>query len=178
MVGEIRDLETAEIATKAALTGHLVFSTLHTNDACGAVTRLVDLGVKSFLVATSLRAVVAQRLVRHVCRACSQPHVPTEFEKGVLMAAGSDTSFTGLRKGRGCPVCHGTGYKGRLGLFEIFVVDDALRRMIYEGASLVQLRAEAHRQGMRSLRGDGVRKVLAGLTTVDEVLSTTLGDAN
>ncbi len=170
LVGEIRDRETAEIAIQAALTGHLVFSTLHTNDAPGAVTRLLDIGVRPFLVATALRAVVAQRLVRRICprchgRAASRPAAP-----GATVAPGGRMD--------GCPACARTGYAGRVGIFEFLMVDDDLQRMIYEERRSAELRAHARARGMGTLREDGWRKVRAGLTTRDEVLAATVDDAN
>jgi len=173
MVGEIRDRETAEIAINAALTGHLVFSTLHTNDAPGAVTRLFDLGVKPFLVASALRAVVAQRLVRRVCPLCVRPRNaaesgPADLHPGPAVGVG----------GAECAECGGTGYSGRLGIFEILAVNPALQQRIYERAGGAALRGQARAQGMGTLREDGLRKAKAGLTTVDEVLAATVSDAN
>jgi general secretion pathway protein E/type IV pilus assembly protein PilB len=176
MVGEIRDLETAEIAVNASLTGHLVLSTLHTNDAPSAVTRLGDIGAKPFLVAAALRATMAQRLVRRICPGCRQPHVPGAAE---LRALGLDrVASTGVQffRGTGCPACLGTGYRGRLSIVEIFPIDDAVRRLIYDRASAGRLRAAARAAGMRTMRADGVRKILAGRTTIEEVLSATVGD--
>jgi type IV pilus assembly protein PilB len=176
MIGEIRDLETASIAINASLTGHLVFSTLHTNDAPSAVTRLIDIGVKPFLVASSTRALMAQRLVRKVCKQCAAPYVPTEAEmKQLNMDPASIQSGTFLR-GKGCGNCANTGYRGRFGIFEIFVIDDDSRKLIYEKVPASVLRARAREMGMRTLREDGVRKVLAGLTTPDEVIRATVGD--
>jgi general secretion pathway protein E/type IV pilus assembly protein PilB len=176
MVGEIRDLETASIAINASLTGHLVFSTLHTNDAPSAVTRLVDIGVKKFLVASSVRAIMAQRLVRRICSACSQPHVPEEAELHSLNLKPEQIAEANFRKGHGCDKCRGTGYKGRMGIFEICVLDDEIRRMVNEGLSVAAIRQRARDLGMRTLREDGIRKVLAGMTTPDEVISATMGD--
>jgi type IV pilus assembly protein PilB len=175
MVGEIRDRETADIAINAALTGHLVFSTLHTNDAPAAITRLVDIGAKPFLVAASLRATIAQRLVRRICGRCKTRHGPSE---SVLRAAGfekeraADAAFF---RGAGCPACLGTGFRGRVGIFEIFLINDEIRDLIGQNTSVARLRAEARRAGMRTLREDGLRKVLAGLTTIDEILAVTSG---
>ncbi len=173
MVGEIRDLETAEIAINASLTGHMVFSTLHTNDAPGAVTRLADIGVKPFLIAASLRAVVAQRLVRKVCPHCQQPHVPTQAELRALGLQPEQVATATFRRGAGCPACNGTGYLGRVGIFEIFVINEEIQQMIHEKAGSARLRAEARALGMRTLRDDGARKVIAGLTTMEEVLKYT-----
>lgn len=178
MVGEIRDFETAEIAIHASLTGHMVFSTLHTNDAPGAVTRLIDIGVKPFLVSTSLRGVLAQRLVRKVCEACARPVKPTAQELGMLGITPLVAQGATFRRGEGCPHCHHTGYHGRMGIFELLVMDDALRQLIHGGASAAKLRQHARGMGMRSLREDGARKVIAGLTTIEEVVSITLGDSS
>jgi len=176
MVGEIRDLETASIAINASLTGHLVFSTLHTNDAPSAVTRLVDIGVKKFLVASSVRAIMAQRLVRRVCANCTEPYEPTEVEIRSLNLKPDQIAQANFRKGRGCDKCRGTGCKGRMGIFEICVLDDEIRRMVNEGLSVALIRQRARDLGMRTLREDGIRKVLAGMTTPDEVISATMGD--
>lgn len=176
MVGEIRDFETAEIATHAALTGHLVFSTLHTNDAAGAVTRLVDLGIKPFLISAALRATMAQRLVRKLCVKCAAPHAPSVRE---LTALGLDAAqLKGARFMRpvGCPACAGTGYYGRVGIFEIFPTTEAIRPLIHERASAARLRAAARAGGMRTMREDGARKAIAGLTSIEEVVSITVGD--
>lgn len=178
MIGEIRDLETANIAINASLTGHLVFSTLHTNDAPSAVARLVDMGIKPFLVASSIRAIMAQRLVRKLCANCKQP---AELDDTVLRALRIQPhQATGARIMRsvGCELCRHKGFKGRMGIFEIFQIDDQVRFMINDGVSTLQLRQRARELGMRTLREDGVRKVLAGLTTVEEVVTATLGDEN
>ena len=176
MVGEIRDLETASIAINASLTGHLVFSTLHTNDAPSAVTRLVDIGVKQFLVASSVRAIMAQRLVRRICPNCTGPYEPTEVEMRALNLKPEQIAQANFRKGAGCDKCRGTGYKGRMGIFEICVLDDEIRRMVNEGLGVTMIRQRARDLGMRTLREDGVRKVLAGMTTPDEVITATMGD--
>ncbi len=176
MVGEIRDLETASIAINASLTGHLVFSTLHTNDAPSAVTRLVDIGVKQFLVASSVRAIMAQRLVRRICSACSEPYEPTEKELRALNLKPEQLEQANFRKGRGCDKCRSTGYKGRMGIFEICVLDDEIRRMVNERMSVSAIRQRARDLGMRTLREDGLRKVLGGMTTPDEVITATMGD--
>ncbi len=176
MIGEIRDLETATIATNASLTGHLVFSTLHTNDAPAAVARLVDLGVQPFLVASSVRAIMAQRLVRRLCPSCKQSGELNETELRALNLEAS--SETKIMKPAGCEQCRGTGYKGRMGIFEIFTINDDVRHMINNRASTLHLRQRARELGMRTLREDGVRKVLAGLTSPEEVISITLGDAD
>ena len=176
MVGEIRDLETASIAINASLTGHLVFSTLHTNDAPSAVTRLVDIGVKKFLVASSVRAIMAQRLVRKICKNCTEPYQPTEAELRSLNLKPEQIEGANFQKGRGCDKCRGTGCKGRMGIFEICVLDDEIRRMVNEGMSVSIIRQRARDLGMRTLREDGIRKVLNGMTTPDEVISATMGD--
>lgn len=178
MIGEIRDPETANIAINASLTGHLVLSTLHTNDATSAVTRLVDIGVKPFLVASSLRAVMAQRLVRKLCGECKAPTELSEYEKRHLrLDAGMLASATPM-KAVGCEACRGRGYRGRMGIFEVFMVDDEIRNLVINGATSIQLRTRARELGMRTLREDGVRKVLAGMTSAEEVISVTMADAN
>jgi general secretion pathway protein E/type IV pilus assembly protein PilB len=176
MVGEIRDLETAEIAINASLTGHMVFSTLHTNDAPSAVTRLIDIGVKPFLVATSMRATMAQRLVRRVCRRCAAPDSPTSAELRALNIGPAAAAGARFMRGKGCPDCNGTGYRGRLGIFEIFNIGEDIQRMIYDNVQASKLREKARLTGMRTMREDGIRKVLAGMTTIDEVASATVGD--
>ncbi len=176
MIGEIRDIETASIAINASLTGHLVFSTLHTNDAPGAVTRLIDIGVKPFLVASSTRALMAQRLVRKICKKCGAPHLPPENELKALGIDPEKASGASFRKGKGCDNCSGTGCRGRMGIFEIFVIDDEARKLIYDKVPTSVLRARAREMGMRTLREDGVRKVLSGLTTPDEVIRATVSD--
>lgn len=176
MIGEIRDMETASIAINASLTGHLVFSTLHTNDAPSAVTRLIDIGVKPFLVASSTRALMAQRLVRKVCKQCAMPYVPTPDEMRQLNLDASNSQGATFMRGKGCPNCSNTGFRGRFGIFEIFVIDDDARKLIYEKVSSSVLRTRAREMGMRTLREDGIRKVLAGLTTPDEVIRATVGD--
>jgi len=178
MIGEIRDLETATIATNASLTGHLVFSTLHTNDAPSAVARLVDIGVQPFLVASSVRAIMAQRLVRRLCANCRQPGELSETELRALNLEPSQLSESQVMKPAGCELCRNTGYKGRMGIFEMFIIDDDVRHMINNRRSTLLLRQRARELGMRTLREDGVRKVLAGLTSAEEVISITLGDVN
>ena len=176
MVGEIRDVETASIAINASLTGHLVFSTLHTNDAPSAITRLVDMGVKPFLVSSSIRAVLAQRLIRKICPECKEPYTPTEVELRALNLTAASLAQARFSKGRGCDRCRGTGYKGRAGIFEIFTVDDEIRHLINEGAPVSKIRQRARDLGMRTLREDGIRKVVSGMTTPEEIISATMAD--
>jgi general secretion pathway protein E/type IV pilus assembly protein PilB len=177
MIGEIRDEETADIAMEAALTGHLVFSTLHTNDAPSAVTRLLDIGVKPFLVASALRAAMAQRLVRAVCEQCKESYTPTERELKMLGSI-SKTVPDKMFHGAGCERCGKTGYKGRKGIFEIFKVDDTIQRLIFDHAPATLLRERAREMGMRTLREDGMLKVASGMTSLQEVLRVTMGDAD
>jgi general secretion pathway protein E/type IV pilus assembly protein PilB len=169
-------METAEVAVNASLTGHLVFSTLHTNDAPSAIIRLIDIGVKPFLVASSTRAIMAQRLVRKICEKCKEPFQPTDVELRLLGPAARQLAQAQLYRGKGCADCNFTGYRGRLGIFEIFIVNDEVRHMIFERVSAAELRAKARGLGMRTLREDGVRKVVAGVTTLQEVLRVTMGD--
>ena len=175
LVGEIRDDETAEIAIQASLTGHLVFSTLHTNDAPTALTRLVDMGIEPYLVASSLEAVFAQRLVRVICSHCKEQLSTSEVMP--LRQRFGDILPGSLYKGQGCTHCQGTGYRGRIGIFEMMVVTDDLRSLIIENASARDLRRVASRQGTTSLREDGFRHVREGRTTVEEVLRVTKDDA-
>jgi type IV pilus assembly protein PilB len=176
MLGEIRDIETASIAINASLTGHLVFSTLHTNDAPGAVTRLIDIGVKPFLVASSTRAMMAQRLVRKICKKCGQPHIPSDSEFRTLGIDPRTVGEVNCKKGKGCNECNKGGYRGRFGIFEIFLVDDEVRKLINDRVPTTVLRARAREMGMRTLREDGARKVLSGMTTTEEVIRATVGD--
>jgi type IV-A pilus assembly ATPase PilB len=176
MIGEIRDAETANIAINAALTGHLVFSTLHTNDAPSAVARLVDIGVQPFLVSSAVRAIVAQRLIRKICSNCKQPYEMTESELDSLGVDFSQLAEASVSHGVGCDTCKHGGYKGRAGIFEIFKVDDEVRHMINKKANTVELRKRAREMGMRTLREDGIRKVLSGMTTAEEVISASMGD--
>lgn len=177
MIGEIRDAETADIAMEAALTGHLVFSTLHTNDAPSAVTRLLDIGVKPFLVASALRAAMAQRLVRAICPKCRAPYTPSDRELKMLGAI-SKTVPERMFSGTGCAACGKSGYKGRKGIFEIFEVDDTIQHLIFDHAPAALLRQRARELGMRTLREDGMLKVASGMTSLAEVLRVTMGDAD
>jgi type II secretion system protein E len=176
MLGEIRDKETAEIAINASLTGHLVLSTLHTNDAPAAVARLVDIGVQPFLVSSAVRGIMAQRLVRKLCANCKVPSEMSEYEAKVLNLDSSQLSKSTVMRAVGCEKCRGKGFRGRMGIFEIFVADDEVRQMINRGSTTLQLRHRTREMGMRTLREDGIRKVLAGLTTPEEVISSTMGD--
>jgi type IV pilus assembly protein PilB len=169
LVGEMRDLETAQMGIQASLTGHLVFSTLHTNDAPSAVTRLIDMGVPAYLVASSVVAIMAQRLIRVVCQKCKQPYTPSET---LLEAAGvtpemvATANFT---KGRGCGNCQGTGFRGRLGIFELMLMSSKVRELTFNEAPTEQIRRAAMGEGMKTLYWDGIDKVLRGVTTLEEV---------
>ena len=178
MIGEIRDAETANIAINASLTGHLVFSTLHTNDAPSAVARLSDIGVKPFLIASAVRAVLAQRLVRKLCPVCKAPTELTSKELRALSLDASRMSDASIFGPAGCEKCRGGGYRGRMGIFEMFMIDDEVRQMINTSLTTTQLRRRARELGMRTLREDGIRKVLAGVTSAAEVVHVTMSDAN
>jgi type IV pilus assembly protein PilB len=173
MVGEIRDLETAQIAIQASLTGHLVLSTLHTNDAAGAVTRLIDMGVESFLIASTLEAVLAQRLVRRVCTQCKTAYAPSAEllkQAGISREAAGDRHFC---YGRGCPGCNQSGYRGRMGIYEWLHISEPVRDLITERAPTLDIRQKAIQQGMRTLRDDGLRAIFDGHTSVEEVIRYT-----
>jgi len=170
MVGEIRDKETAEISVQAALTGHLVFSTLHTNDAATTVIRLIDMGVEPFLISSSVIAVLAQRLARAICSRCKVAYNPPGEALGRLGADTRMESDVMFYRGQGCDHCRGTGYRGRIGIFELLVVTDAVRDMIVRRASSNEIKAQAVREGMRTLRDDGLEKVISGVSTIDEIL--------
>jgi type IV pilus assembly protein PilB len=174
LVGEVRDFETAEVAIKAAMTGHLVLSTLHTNDAPSSINRLMNMGIEPFLVATSVHLIVAQRLVRRVCTFCKEP---IEVPAPALLDAGfseAEARTLKLFKGRGCERCSNTGYKGRVGLYEVMEVEDEIREMILSGASSYELRQKSIQKGMMTLRGSGLQKVRDGMTTLEEVLRETV----
>ncbi len=173
LVGEIRDLETAEIAIQASLTGHLVFSTLHTNDAPSAVTRLVDMGIEPYLISSSLVAVLAQRLVRTTCPHCKIAYEPTDAELSELGLTRKALKDGKLYKGQGCEYCMYTGYKGRTGIFELFIISDRIRKMITQKRDASEIRKVAIEEGMTTLKEDGARKVVEGITTVEEVLRVT-----
>ncbi len=170
MIGEIRDLETAQIAVQASLTGHLVLATLHTNDSVGAVTRLVDMGVEPFLVASSLLGVLAQRLVRKLCPECRDAHTPDAAESRLLGVDETDAGTTQIYRPSGCSACMKTGYQGRTGVFELLPMDAKLRSLIHDGAGEGRIRTHAHKLGMTSIREDGMRWVRAGVTSLEEVL--------
>jgi general secretion pathway protein E len=177
MVGEIRDLETAEIAIQAALTGHLVFSTLHTNDSFGAMTRLLDMGIEPFLVSSSVTAVMAQRLVRRVCGACREPYQPSREELEELgITPQRLMGHTIYKPGAGCNQCKRTGYRGRTGIHELLVVDDEIRGLVMKSADAANIRRAATARGMNTLREDGADKVVEGITTIEEVLRVTQED--
>jgi type IV pilus assembly protein PilB len=176
LVGEVRDLETAQIAVQASLTGHLVFSTLHTNDAPSSIARLLDLGLEPFLVTGTLEAVLAQRLVRRICTNCKEEYQPTEAQLMELGLLPEDVKGRVFYYGKGCDYCNNTGYKGRLAIFELMVLDDELRELIMQSASTAVLRAEARKRGMRTLREAGLLAIYDGVTTIEEVVRETLAE--
>jgi type IV pilus assembly protein PilB len=170
LVGEIRDFETAEIAVKAALTGHLVLSTLHTNDAPSTINRLMNMGIEPFLVATSVNLICAQRLVRRICKECVEEiNMPTQALVDVGFSP-EEASQTRLKKGRGCSSCNNTGYRGRVGLYEVMEISEEIRELILSGASAMELRRKSLEEGMISLRRSGLMKIKEGMTTVEEVV--------
>jgi type IV pilus assembly protein PilB len=174
LVGEIRDFETAEVAIKAAMTGHLVLSTLHTNDAPSTINRLMNMGIEPFLVATSVHMIAAQRLVRRICTFCKEPF---DIPPAALVGAGfseHESRTLKLFRGHGCDRCSNTGYKGRVGLYEVLEVDDEMREMILSGASSFELRQKAIQNGMLTLRMSGLQKIRDGVTTLDEVVRETV----
>jgi len=176
MIGEIRDFETAEIAVKAALTGHMVLSTLHTNDAASTITRMLNMGVEPFLVTASVNLVEAQRLLRKICAACKQP-IPTPKEELRTLGANEQEIETArCTRGVGCGVCSGTGYKGRIAMYEVMTMSDPLKELVLQGASVAELKAEAIRRGMRTLRMSGIRKICEGTSSVEEVARITAAD--
>ncbi len=177
MVGEIRDLETAEIAINAALTGHLVFSTLHTNDAPGAITRLIDMGVKNFLVASGVRAIMAQRLLRRNCSECVEECPPTPAECRLLGIKDDYLENHKFYKGKGCPACSDSGYRGRIGIYEVFILTPDIGELIFANEPSAVIRDRARANGMRSLRDDGLRKAESGISSIEEVIRLTLMDA-
>jgi general secretion pathway protein E len=171
MIGEIRDLDTAEIAIQSALTGHVVFSTLHTNDAPSAITRLLDMGVENFLLSSTVRGVLAQRLIRLICPACREPD-PSITDREELLKLGIDSSIT-LYKGAGCEKCANTGYFGRAGIYELLIIDEDLRKLVLKNSDSGQLRDLARQHGMTTLLEDGAEKIKAGITTLSEVFRVT-----
>jgi type IV pilus assembly protein PilB len=175
MIGEIRDLETGGIAIKAALTGHLVLSTLHTNDAPSTITRMIDMGIEAFNVASAVNLVVAQRLVRRICKDCKAPHNYTDEELRAVGDNLDEIRQIPFQKGQGCDTCNGTGYKGRAGLYEVMALSPELRRAILRGASVAELQEQAVKDGMLTLRMDGMKKIERGVTTLEEVIKETAG---
>jgi len=173
LVGEVRDAETAEIAIQAALTGHLVFSTLHTNDAASAVTRLLDMGIEPFLVASVVRAIMAQRLVRVICPECKEGYHPNAEALREIGIAPSELEGGVVYRGRGCPSCSETGYRGRTGIYEMLTVSEAIRHLVMKKADSNSVCRQAVEEGMKTLREDGARKVIAGITTPEELLRVT-----
>jgi type IV pilus assembly protein PilB len=178
LVGEIRDLETAQIAIQASLTGHLVFSTLHTNDAPSTIIRLVDLGIENFLLTATLEAIVAQRLTRRICLKCKEEYVPSESELMELELRPEDVVGRTFFRGKGCSACNSCGYKGRLAVFETMLLDDTIRELIMSQASTSLLRQESRKRGMRTLRESGLLSIYDGRTTIDEVLKETISEEN
>ncbi len=176
MIGEIRDLETAEIAIQSALTGHLVLSTIHTNDAPSTITRLIDMKIDAFLVASAVSGILAQRLIRTICENCKQAYKPNEETLRTLNLDPGDKGIT-FFKGKGCDLCSGSGYRGRIGIYELLVVNDAFRELILANATVVEMRKLAKQHGMNTLREDGLKKVVKGITTVEEVLRATAEEA-
>jgi type IV pilus assembly protein PilB len=177
LVGEIRDLETADIAIQAALTGHLVFSTLHTNDAPSTITRLRDMGIQPFMITATLEAILAQRLVRRVCQECREPVEASDEILAQLQMTREEMGDRQFFRGKGCDTCNNTGYKGRVGLFELMIMNDNLREMVVAGLSTDELRDEAINNGMVSLRTAGMDFAYEGLTTAEEVVRETIQDA-
>ena len=173
MVGEIRDIETAALAVQASLTGHLVLTTLHTNDAPGGITRLIDMGVEPFLITSTLEAILAQRLIRTICQRCKTPFSPTEFALNEIGLALEDVEGKELFYGRGCPDCNDTGYHGRSGIFELLRASDPIRELIIKNAPTVVIRQKAKEEGMRTLREEGILKIFDGVTTIEEVARET-----
>ncbi len=171
MVGEIRDEETARVSVQAALTGHLVLSTLHTNDAPASITRLINIGIEPYLISASLNAVVAQRLVRRICEHCKEPYKPADDVKAALAKRRIEVET--LYQGKGCEHCRKTGYSGRCGIYEVLVLDNTIRDVVATSPSLVELRRACEQHGMVNLRDDGVRKIAKGVTTLEEVLRAT-----
>jgi type IV pilus assembly protein PilB len=176
MVGEIRDFETGEIAVKAALTGHMVLSTLHTNDAPSTISRLLNMGVEPFLITASVNLVLAQRLARKICNDCRQP---IKLDHQIMVDFGftpDQIARAQPQKGAGCKTCNGSGYKGRIALYEVMRFNDTLKEMVLQGASTAELKTAAVKNGMSTLRNSGIEKVIVGMTTTEEVGRVTMGD--
>jgi type IV pilus assembly protein PilB len=178
MIGEIRDTETADIAVKSALTGHLVFSTVHANDAPGTLTRLIDMGLPRYLVGSAMSMVMAQRLVRRICERCKEGFRPEPEQLAPLGDDGDLLRGHTLYRGRGCIACKQTGYSGRVALFEVLELNRTIRRMVLDGLNEDEIRKRALATGFLTLRNAGIRKILDGTTTIDEVRAATLGDAD
>jgi type IV pilus assembly protein PilB len=173
LVGEMRDLETAQIAIQASLTGHLVLSTLHTNDAPGAVTRLIDMGCEPFMVSATLEGILGQRLLRKICTKCKVAYKPTTAVLAQLGLTEADIGANEFYTGQGCDACNDTGYKGRQGLFELLDMSNAIRELIAQRAATVVIKQKAEELGMKTLREDGIRNIFEGITTIEEVLKYT-----
>ena len=173
MLGEMRDLETSQVAIQASLTGHLVLSTLHTNDAPGTVTRLIDMGVEPFLISSTLMAVLAQRLVRTICKRCRTPFEPTESQLSLMGLSAHDVGDKVFYYGRGCSECNDSGYRGRKGIFELLINSEPIRELINQRAPTAVIRQKAIELGMVPLREDGLRGIFDGSTTVEEILKYT-----
>jgi type IV pilus assembly protein PilB len=174
LVGEIRDLETAQIAAQASLTGHVVFTTLHTNDAPSSVARLLDMGIEPFLITATVEGIVAQRLVRKICENCKTQFEPSEIQLMELQLTPDDVKGKKFHYGRGCNKCNGTGYRGRIGIFEIMVFNDEIRDLIMNQASTNVLRSAGLKNGMRLLRDNGLVAIYDGITTIDEIAKGTM----
>lgn len=175
LVGEIRDLETAEMSIQASLTGHLVLSTLHTNDAASTIVRLIDMDIEPFLITSTLEAIIAQRLVRKICSSCKEEYSPDARELSLIGLKSEDVKSKKFYRGKGCEICNGIGYKGRIGIFEILVVNDEIRTLIVDKATSDELRKKSHEKGMSMLREDGLKKIWTGITTIEEVARETQG---
>ena len=173
MLGETRDLESAEMAVQASLTGHLVFTTLHTNDAAGAVTRLIDMGVEPFLITSSLIAVLGQRLIRRICPACKTAFTPTDEDLKLLNLERENIGDNPFYYGKGCPLCNNTGYKGRKAITEILVMNPKLNDLVLQSSPTIVIREKARELGMETMREDGIRAILHGETTMEEILKYT-----
>ena len=175
LVGEIRDLETAEMSIQASLTGHLVLSTLHTNDAASTIVRLIDMDIEPFLITSTLEAIIAQRLVRKICSSCKEEYAPDTEELSLIGLKPRDVENKKFYRGKGCEICNGIGYSGRIGIFEILVINDEIRTLIVDKATSGDLRKKSHEKGMSMLREDGLKKIWMGITTIEEVARETQG---